>query len=116
MLFFASNILGGTVCIFNAVTGLPCFLCGITRAVMALLNGDIAASLAFFPPLLPLIFMLLAWIVLRKNKKAQRNIAIAAFILILTVYIVRIFLYFPHTEPMTVNYSGILPRIIGFLV
>lgn len=38
-----------TVCVFKNVTGLPCVSCGITRAIVLLLNGDITHALWINP-------------------------------------------------------------------
>jgi hypothetical protein len=35
------------VCAFNNLTGLPCAGCGLTRASVALVSGDLAASLGY---------------------------------------------------------------------
>lgn len=40
-------------CVFKAVTGLPCLTCGFTRGALALLDGDILASIRW-NPLVPL--------------------------------------------------------------
>ncbi len=40
---------GPTLCPFLTVTGLPCPFCGLTRALMALGDGDVGASMAFSP-------------------------------------------------------------------
>ena len=42
-------------CTFLAVTGLPCFTCGATRAAMALLQADFSAAWLFNP----LVFIVL---------------------------------------------------------
>jgi hypothetical protein len=41
------------VCPFRWITGLPCPACGATHAFAALLNGHLAASLAFHPAVAP---------------------------------------------------------------
>jgi hypothetical protein len=35
------------VCVFKALLGTECFGCGMTRALSALLHGDIASALAY---------------------------------------------------------------------
>jgi hypothetical protein len=39
----------GIPCPFRALTGLPCPLCGMTRAVTAAMRGDVWASLRYHP-------------------------------------------------------------------
>jgi len=39
----------GVACPFRALTGVPCPLCGMTRAVVAAAHGHAGASLAFNP-------------------------------------------------------------------
>lgn len=43
-------------CVFHAVTGLDCPGCGTTRALHALLHGDVAAAFRFNP----MLFVLMA--------------------------------------------------------
>lgn len=40
---------GPPLCPFRALTGLPCPGCGLTRSLVALAHGDLAASLFFHP-------------------------------------------------------------------
>jgi len=40
---------GFTPCLLKNVTGVPCFLCGGTRASLALIQGDVIRSLLFNP-------------------------------------------------------------------
>ena len=44
-------------CRFHEQTDLSCPGCGLQRAVIALLKGDLIESLILFPPLLPLMIM-----------------------------------------------------------
>jgi hypothetical protein len=41
------------VCPFHALTGLPCPTCGVTRALAALVAGNLGASLRLHPAVLP---------------------------------------------------------------
>jgi hypothetical protein len=45
-------------CPFKIFTGLPCPGCGITRSVVTLLHGDLAASLHFHPLGVPLVLLM----------------------------------------------------------
>ena len=103
-----------TVCPVYAVAGLPCPACGSTRAVLALLRGDLMESLRWHP----LIFLLplLAVLALRARRTSPRprwwGIALAgALALYMGIYAARMILLFPHTGPMTVNEYGYLPRL-----
>ena len=48
---------GGIACPFLTVTQIPCPLCGMTRATLALGQGDLATALAHHP-LAPLVLLL----------------------------------------------------------
>lgn len=47
-------------CVFHKITGLPCALCGGTRAARALLQGDVARAWKLNPLALPAVAALLA--------------------------------------------------------
>ncbi len=48
-------------CPLRALAGIPCPGCGLTRALVAALRGDLAASLRFHP-LGPVVLATLAWL------------------------------------------------------
>ena len=50
-----------TVCLFKAITGLPCPTCGSTRAAGCLARGDVAGALAMNPLTTLALFGLLVW-------------------------------------------------------
>ena len=54
-------IFGGGLCIFRLLTGIPCPGCGMTRALAAVLRGELAAAFSFHPLwwTLPLLLLLL---------------------------------------------------------
>jgi hypothetical protein len=112
----------GTPCVAAAFTGLPCPSCGITRAGLALLRGDFASSFYYYPPLYPLFAVLVFSLWARyggggvRARVCARRVQAAFIVLILAVYAVRMFLFFPDTEPMTFNERGILPRLFTSVV
>ena len=114
------SLLTGSVCLLQSVTGLPCPSCGSTRAVSALFQGDINRAF-FWHPLIPVTIVCLPVLavfvfICRKRKKRPPIMNAAAIVILalyLAVYIARMVLYFPHTEPMTVLGSSFLSRIIN---
>ena len=43
-------VLPGVVpCVFRELTGLPCPFCGLTRALIAIMHGQVLAGLAMYP-------------------------------------------------------------------
>jgi hypothetical protein len=77
------SVLGaGITCPFHSLTGLPCPGCGLTRSVLALLDGHAAAALRYHPfgPLLfaGLIFALAAGALPERFRRGLLS-AMAAF-------------------------------------
>jgi hypothetical protein len=54
---------GPVLCPFRLLTGLPCPFCGMTRSLLALGRGDVAASIALHPlgPAVALLAVLGLW-------------------------------------------------------
>jgi hypothetical protein len=69
----ASLSLPGWECPFFRVTGIPCPGCGLTRAVMLLMRGDLRGSLRFhaFAPILLISVMVLVLAALMPEKLIQ---------------------------------------------
>ncbi|MDR0946663.1 MAG: DUF2752 domain-containing protein [Ruminococcus sp.] len=115
-MIIASQLLG-TSCIFRSVTGVPCIGCGGTRAGLALMHGEIKESIYFHPLLVPVIVILMIYLALYifRGKKTAKILDKALLIIVIAaiiLYIMRMILLFPHTEPMTYNYESVLGRII----
>lgn len=45
----AAHVAGVVICPFRRLTGIPCPCCGMTRACLAILRGDVAAALEINP-------------------------------------------------------------------
>ncbi|MBP5182167.1 MAG: DUF2752 domain-containing protein [Lentisphaeria bacterium] len=123
------------LCLFHFYTGLPCPGCGLTRAFLALLRGDLRASFQFHPLLLPVLFTLftaLAGSIAQTKEKAGRpsgkvlsffgalhkkkGFYLFVFSLMILLYLVRMILFFPAgPEPMVFEKSS-LPGILYDLV
>lgn len=82
-------------CPFKAITGLPCPLCGATRAHMAVFRGDIKGAFHFHP-LWPLISVTAIAEILNETglikipKKANNIALITVGVLLLICYIYRL--------------------------
>ncbi len=113
--------LGGDVpCYFKSIAGIPCPGCGLTRAFLSLLYGDIASAFFYHP----LFFMvpLVAAVVIFKEVPALKRLyrsgwfwwgAVALF---LTQWAVRMALYFPHRPPMDFNDGALLWRLLSLII
>lgn len=108
-----------SICIFKVYTGLPCPGCGMTRAFMAVFHLDFHTAF-FWHPLWPLVLIgpLLYYFAFRAGEKGRlykRAIIFVSLVLLITTYIIRMFLYFPTSAPMDFNDNAIAVKIIHFL-
>jgi len=107
--FYLSNRIFGYVCPSEILIGLPCPGCGLTRAALLLLKGDIAGSLRMNPMLLfiPIYFILAAC----KKKNAADNYLIVIIFLSFIVFGWRLARCF-GTEPLVFNPDNIFSLIL----
>ena len=110
----AAVLIGGTSCPFYGLIGLPCPLCGTTRAAVALWHGDIPTALRLHP----LIFLIAAdlcaillYVLIKPWRKAIAVFLAASAVLILGVYLYRMLTLFPHTFPMVYNTRSAVGRV-----
>jgi len=110
--------LTGSICWFQATFGVPCPGCGSTRAAVLLLGGNITEALAWHP-LIFVSIVLLPYIVIRgifwRGKpyhKYEKYAMIGIVAIYITVFIVRMILYFPHTAPMDMNGNSLLQQAL----
>lgn len=68
----AAGVDGPVLCPFRLVTGLPCPFCGMTRSLLALGRGDVAASVALHP-LGPVVALLAVLGLLRFARAGARG-------------------------------------------
>lgn len=110
-LLAALAALGLLPCGIKLLFGIPCPTCGMTRAYFAVFHGDFQAAFDYHPLfwLLPLCLLLC---VIIKNKSARRAVLIICGILYLTLYIIRMIMFFPDTAPMDFNRDAIVIKII----
>lgn len=90
--------------------------CGGTRALHVLMQGDFMESMRFHPLIIPAIFLFGIYAVLffikgRSAAKKLDKIMLIFSIIAFVLFIVRMILFFPNTEPMTFNFDSIVGRI-----
>lgn len=91
-------------CPFKILTGIPCPGCGMTRAVFLMLTGNFTESFTMHPLallwiLLALYFVLCRYI-LDKKPKGAAVIGIILCVLMIPIYIYRMYTFFPNQPPM----------------
>jgi hypothetical protein len=113
--------LGGDVpCYFKATLGVPCPGCGLTRAYLALLEGDLSSAFFYHP----LFFVppVIAAVVILKDVAGLNRLyrsgwfwwgAVALF---LAQWAVRMALFFPYRPPMDFNDGSFLWKLVSLIV
>ena len=99
----------GSICLIRGLTGVPCPSCGMSRAIIAFINGDIINAFRFHP-LFWLPFILFILIVFKR--KFFKQIIIGAIISTIAIYFLRMAIFFPNIEPMKYNEKSIINQII----
>lgn len=122
----ALDLTGGS-CFFASVFGIPCAGCGSSRALLLLLQGRFKEAIRMHPLILlslaillgiPL-YLFLAWYAKKRGRDFQpltprtgRILLFSLIALYLLVYLIRMILYFPHTEPMCYREDSLWGRLI----
>lgn len=115
-------------CFWRATLGIPCPTCGLSRATERLLHGDFAGAWQMHPfvfLLVPLAAVILV-IIMNKWRKRKKDIvftwphyskaiALGVIGLLYLIFMVRMVLLYPHTEPLVWNDDALLPRTIRFI-
>lgn len=98
------------MCLWRIFTGLPCFSCGMGRAVVSLPNIGQAFRyhpLFFILPVVPFLPIL--------NTKLRNVLTVVLIVALVGVYGVRMFLFFPHTVPMEFSEQSLAQVILNWL-
>lgn len=114
-------LLTDSLCWFQSLFGVPCPGCGSTRAAIALFQGNFSEAFAYHP-LIPLSLAILPYAVFRDMlkqrwpiKPAEKAGAICVVALFIIVYVIRMVLLFPHTQPMVPVEGALWPRIFRWI-
>lgn len=118
MLYFLLHAVFDAFCLSVIVTGFPCPGCGMTRAVLYLLKGQLKRSWA----LNPAAGLWVAWAVCvaferyirgRKSKMLIRALyGIALFMI--AAYLIRMGMYFPDRPPYVYTRDNLFSKMIPF--
>lgn len=107
------------LCPLYNFAGIPCPMCGMTRAWLDLGRGKVKEAFKMHPLLLlaPVLFLFI--ILSGSAKYARRRWVKAGLLLVCAIFILvwicRMILLFPGTEPMTFNHNAVIPRILDLL-
>lgn len=82
---WAVALISGLPCPIAYLTGCVCPACGCTRAILALLQGNVEAYLRYQPMALPLVVAVVLCFHLRAIKKPFKGMAVTVVGLILLV-------------------------------
>lgn len=102
-------------CPFLVVTGFPCAGCGLTRAGLHLLRGDISRAAALNPSIfLVALFLLYCgyFRYLKGTKVRGFSLALGALTAVtIVIYLYRMYLYFPDRAPYVYHKKNLLSEI-----
>ena len=108
-------------CPFNFLFGIPCMGCGMTRACLAFLQGDILMALKYHPMviLLPLILLLfITHIILNNNKKNIKIIMLCWLLIIIlfcVIYLIRLLIIKDPIIKIQIK-DGIIYKILYYII
>ena len=112
-----SNLTFHAFCPLIILCGIPCPGCGVTRAVVCLLTGRWQRAWQLSPMVFPIALaaVYFGWNRYLLGRKAIgiKAIVIALLVLLIVVYGVRMYLYFPNRVPYVYTEDNMLVRF-GF--
>ncbi len=97
-------------CPLNFLFGIPCPLCGITRAFLSVLRGDFASAF-YYHPLWPLVLLVILFIVLKQTgilRVSYKSMNIGAVIIALVFLVCFILRHVFHSPVVEVDFEDSL--------
>lgn len=112
-------LLFNTKCIFKSIIGVPCPGCGLTRAWISFIKGNISEAFYWHPLFLMILALAILILLYFKGSfiKYRRYILIAIVTIVglyIIVYIVRMVILFPSVEPLDYNRQSFIDRLINY--
>jgi len=103
-------------CPLVIITGFPCPGCGITRAFLCVLTGQFARAWNINPliygVLLTALYAGIQRYLLGRRVKGFYQLLCILAVLMIVVYIYRMYRYFPHRSPMSITRGSLLEEIL----
>ncbi|ADL41515.1 hypothetical protein COB47_0151 [Caldicellulosiruptor obsidiansis OB47] len=109
------------MCLFRSIWGIPCPGCGMTRALLAVLKGNLLAAFYYHPLCVVVILYPVIYIIFKVRKSKQifdvwKNKALKTIIrLFLFVWIIRMIFFFPHIPPLDFEKNSLIGRLLQHL-
>lgn len=112
------NLVFHAFCPIVIFSGFPCPGCGITRAAVCLLTGRFKQAWLLNPVIFAIVavvvyFCINRYLLGRKSAGIKWLIA-AVFVLLICVYLVRMYMYFPNRVPYVYTADNMLARVLPF--
>jgi hypothetical protein len=102
------------MCTFKLLFGVPCFTCGITRSIISFINLEFKEAFFFHPLLLIIIAYIIFGILdVLKIRNISKYEIYLLFSLLVFIYLLRMYLYFPHIPPMDYEENNLINFILN---
>ena len=117
VLYLAIHLISPAFCYMINLTGFPCAGCGMTRAALSLLTGQIERAVYLQPMIFPVVVFLLYCMFFRYIRGTKVPGFVRLLIVLVSVllifYIVRMYLYFPDRVPYVYMEDNLFARRIS---
>lgn len=114
--YLLMEVVFSAFCPLVIITGFPCPGCGITRAFVCVLTGQFVRAWNINPLIYGVILVALYAGVQRylfgQKVRGLRKILCILAILMIGVYVYRMYRYFPHRPPMSITRGSLFERFL----
>lgn len=114
----AVNLMFHAFCPLIIFSGFPCPGCGITRATVCFLTGRWAQAWRLNPVVFPVVaaafYFACGRYLLGRSARGIKVMIWTVFVLLIAVYAVRMYLYFPDRAPYIYTQDNVLSRLFPF--